>query len=156
MEKQEDRRGKERGQRGGKRSTRKEKKGDVRGRGETKEEEGRARGRRRRKRGSGGTHAAVFRPTTSSGAGLETTRLPWQSWLRGAGRQAGPGRAASVAPAPHARGPGPGGSSALCSVLLPFPLPTLRLEDRSGVLPLGRPHGASASSLGFKWPRGTP
>lgn len=50
MEKQEDRRGKGRGQRGGKRSTRKEKKDDIRGRGETKEEEGRKKGRRRRTR----------------------------------------------------------------------------------------------------------
>lgn len=34
--------------------------------------------RRGRKLGSGGTHVAIFRPTTSSGAGLQTPQLPGQ------------------------------------------------------------------------------
>lgn len=61
----------------GKRSTGEEKKDDVWERKRRGKRTGEKR-RRGRKLGSGGTHAAIFRPTTSSGAGLQTRQLPEQ------------------------------------------------------------------------------
>lgn len=60
-----------------KRSTEEEKKDDVGGRGRRGKRTGEKR-RRGRKLGRGGTHAAIFRPMTCSGAGLQTRQLPEQ------------------------------------------------------------------------------
>lgn len=60
-----------------KRSTGEEEKDDVWGRGRRGKRTGEKR-RRGRKLGSDGTHAAIFRPTTSSGAGLQIRQLPEQ------------------------------------------------------------------------------
>lgn len=83
---------------GGKMSNGEGKKDDVWGRGE---ERGPGEKRRGRKLGSGETHA-IFCPTTSSGAGLQSPQLPGQCYHRGADSWARPSQAASAAPAPHA------------------------------------------------------